>query len=100
MVSTRTFLNKMLVGDVTITGEMSTAIAEGAPAGGVIMMSAIDDGHITIEGGTKEDVQKFFSYFDLFFKLLYISIKPISHTLSGIKAHYYISVQFHDYACW
>ena len=30
----------------------------------VAIMSAIDSGDIKIEGGTKQDVQKFFSYFD------------------------------------
>jgi alkyl sulfatase BDS1-like metallo-beta-lactamase superfamily hydrolase len=64
ITSTRTFMNKMLVGDDHITGEMSAAIAEGAPAGGVIMMSAIDSGEIKLDKGSKEDVQKFFSYFD------------------------------------
>jgi len=27
-------------------------------------MAAIDGGEIRVEGGTKKDVQKFFSYFD------------------------------------
>jgi hypothetical protein len=27
-------------------------------------MAAIDSGEIRLEGGTKKDVQKFFSYFD------------------------------------
>jgi len=27
-------------------------------------MAAIDSGKIKVEGGTKKDVQKFFSYFD------------------------------------
>ena len=30
----------------------------------VAIMAAIDSGEIRIEGGTKRDVQKFFSYFD------------------------------------
>jgi hypothetical protein len=64
MVADRAYLNRMLVGDVHITGEMANAIAEGAPAGAVAMMAAIDSGDIKVEGGTKQDVQKFFSYFD------------------------------------
>ena len=43
---------------------MASAIAEGAPAGAVAMMAAIDSGDIKIEGGSKKDVQMFFSYFD------------------------------------
>lgn len=64
LVADRAYLNSMLVGDINITGEMATAIAEGAPAGAVAMMAAIDSGDIKVEGGTKQDVQKFFSYFD------------------------------------
>ena len=45
-------------------GEMEAAIAEGAPAGAVAIMNAIDSGDIKAEGGSKQDVQKFFSYFD------------------------------------
>ena len=64
MVADRAYLNRVLVGDVHITGGMANAIAEGAPAGAVAMMAAIDSGDIKVEGGTKQDVQKFFSYFD------------------------------------
>jgi len=54
----------MLVGEVTITGEIQSAIEQGAPAAMVAVMAAIGSGEISIEGGTKKDVQKFFSYFD------------------------------------
>lgn len=64
LVADREYLNRMLVGDIQITGEMASAIAEGAPAGAVAMMAAIDSGDIKIEGGSKKDVQMFFSYFD------------------------------------
>jgi hypothetical protein len=64
MIADRAYLNRMLVGDVYITGEMTNAIAQGAPKGMVAMMAAIDSGDIKVEGGTKQDVQKFFSYFD------------------------------------
>ncbi len=64
ITSTRAIMNKMLVGDVHISGEMSAAIAEGTPAGGVIMMEAIKNGNIKIDTGTAEDIKKFFSYFD------------------------------------
>ncbi len=64
MVSNRAYLNRMLVGDIHITGEMATAIAEDAPAGAVAMMAAIDSGDIEVEGGSKNDVQTFFRYFD------------------------------------
>ncbi len=64
LVADRAFLNRMLLGDVHMTGEMSNAIAEGAPAGGVVMMAAIESGDIRIEGGTADDVKRFFSYFD------------------------------------
>ena len=49
---------------MTITGEMQSAIEQGAPAAIVAIMSAIDGGEIRIEGGSKNDVQTFFSYFD------------------------------------
>lgn len=64
MIADRQFLDRMLVGDIHMTGEMANAIAEGAPAGGVVMMAAIESGDIRLEGGTAEDVQRFFSYFD------------------------------------
>lgn len=64
MVVDRDYLNKMLVGDIPITGEMATAIEGGDPAPMVAIMAAIDNGNIKVEGGTKEDVQQFFSYFD------------------------------------
>ena len=64
LVADRTYLNRMIVGDIYMTGEMTNAIAKGAPAGAVAMMAAIDSGKIKVEGGTKQDVQKFFSYFD------------------------------------
>ncbi len=64
LVANREYLNRMLVGEVTITGEMQSAIEQGAPAAMVAIMSAIDSGEIRIEGGSKNDVQNFFSYFD------------------------------------
>jgi len=60
----RAYLNRLLIGDINITGEMAQAISEGAPAGIVAILAAIDSGDIKVEGGTKEDVQNFFSYFD------------------------------------
>jgi len=35
-----------------------------APTGVPVLRAFIDKGNIKVEGGTKEDVQKFFSYFD------------------------------------
>jgi alkyl sulfatase BDS1-like metallo-beta-lactamase superfamily hydrolase len=64
MVTDRDYMNRMLVGDIPITGEMVTAIEGGDPAPMVAIMAAIDSGEIRLEGGTKKDVQKFFSYFD------------------------------------
>ena len=64
LVANREYLNRMLVGEVTITGEMQSAIEQGAPAAMVAVMSAIDSGEIRIEGGSKTDLQNFFSYFD------------------------------------
>ena len=64
LIADRAYLIRMLVGDVHITGEMASAIAEGAPAGAVAMMAAIDSGDIRVEGRSKQDVQNFFSYFD------------------------------------
>ena len=64
LVADRAYINRMLVGDIHITGEMASAIAEGAPEGMVAVMGAIDSGDIKVEGGTKKDVEKFFSYFD------------------------------------
>jgi alkyl sulfatase BDS1-like metallo-beta-lactamase superfamily hydrolase len=64
MVTDRDHMNRMLVGDTPITGEMVAAIEGGDPAPMVAIMAAIDSGEIRLEGGTKKDVQKFFSYFD------------------------------------
>ncbi len=64
MVTNRTYLNRILLGEIPITGEMEAAIAKGAPAGAVAIMNAIDSGDIKVEGGSKQDVQRFFSYFD------------------------------------
>ncbi len=64
MVADRGYLNRILVGEIPITGEMAAAIAKGAPAGVVAIMNAIDSGDIKVEGGSKQDVQNFFSYFD------------------------------------
>ena len=64
MVTKRSYLNKMLVGDIPITGEMLTAIESGDPAPRVAIIAAIDSGEIKIENGTKQDIDKFFSYFD------------------------------------
>ncbi len=47
-----------------ITGEMATAIEAGAPAAMVAIMVAIVSGDIRIEGGTAQDLQRFFSYFN------------------------------------
>ena len=43
---------------------MAMAIESGYPAPRVAIMAAIDNGDIKVEGGSKEDVQQFFSYFD------------------------------------
>ena len=64
MVTDRAFLNRILVGEVPFTGEMTAALEQGAPAAVVAVMAAIDSGDIKVEGGTKEDVQTFFSYYD------------------------------------
>ncbi len=64
MIADRAYLNQLLVGDIPMTGEMIAAISQGAPAGAVAMMAAIDSGDIRLEGGSIEDVQRFFSYFD------------------------------------
>ncbi len=42
----------------------ASTLGQGAPAAMVAIMGAIDSGEIRIEGGSKEDVPKFFSYFD------------------------------------
>ncbi len=64
MVADRAYFNRMLVGDIPITGEMATAIEGGDPAPMVAILAAIDSGKIRIEGGKKRHVRKFFSYFD------------------------------------
>ena len=64
LVANRGYLNRMLVGDIQITGEMANAIAQGDPKGMVAIMAAIDSGEIKVKGGSKKDVQRFFSYFD------------------------------------
>ncbi len=64
LVADRAYLNRLMVGEVTITGEMQSAIEQGAPATMVAIMGAIDSGEIRIEGGSAQDLQRFFSYFD------------------------------------
>ena len=64
MVTDRDYMNRMLVGDIAITGEMVAAIEGGDPAPMVAVMAAIDSGEIKVEGGGKAEVQRFFSYFD------------------------------------
>ena len=64
LVTERAYLNRILVGDVPITGEMAAAIAEGAPPAMAIGVGAVSSGDIRIEGGSLEDLQRFFSYFD------------------------------------
>ncbi len=64
MVTDRAYLNRILVGEVPFTGDMFAAIEQGAPAAMVAIMAAIDSGDIKVEGGTEQDVQTFFSYFD------------------------------------
>ncbi len=64
LVANREYLNRMLVGDILITGEMANAIAQGDPKGMVAIMAAIDSGEIKVKDGSKKDIQKFFSYFD------------------------------------
>jgi len=64
IVSNRAYMNRMLIGDIPITGEMVTAIEAGDPAPMVAIMAAIDSGKIRVEDGSKKDVQKFFGYFD------------------------------------
>ncbi len=64
LVADRAYINRMMVGEVTITGEMQSAIEQGAPAAKVAVMGAIDSGEIRIEGGSVQDLQRFFSYFD------------------------------------
>ncbi len=64
LVAKRDYLNRILIGDIPITGEMLTAIEGGDPAPMVAIMAAIDKREIKVEGGSKQDVQKFFSYFD------------------------------------
>ncbi|MBW1789153.1 MAG: hypothetical protein JRK53_21480 [Deltaproteobacteria bacterium] len=39
-------------------------IVAGAPMGALAIMATIDGGEIKVEGGSIQDVQKFFSYFD------------------------------------
>ncbi len=64
LVTRRDYLNRMLMGDIPISGEMLTAIEGGDPAPVVAIMAAIDSGEIKVEGGSKQDVLTFFSYFD------------------------------------
>ena len=64
LIVKRDHLNRMLMGDIPITGEMMTAIEGGDPAPRVAIMAAIDSGGIKVDGGSKKDVLKFFSYFD------------------------------------
>ena len=63
LVADRAYLNRILIGDVTITGEMQSAIERGAPAAMVVIVNAIDSGEGRLEGGLKADVQRFFSDF-------------------------------------
>ena len=64
LVADRAYFNSILVGEVPFTGEMAAAVEQGAPAAMVAIVGAIDSGEIKVDGGTKEEVLKFFSYFD------------------------------------
>ncbi len=64
LVTDRAYLNRILVGEVPFTGEMAAVVEQGAPAAIVAIMGAIDSGEIRIEGGSVQDLQRFFSYFD------------------------------------
>ncbi|MFQ5992404.1 MAG: alkyl/aryl-sulfatase [Nitrospiraceae bacterium] len=64
LVTDRAYLNRILVGEVPFTGEMAAAIEQGAPAAMVAIMGGIDSGEVRIEGGSLQDLQRFFSYFD------------------------------------
>ena len=64
LVTDRAYLNRILVGEVPFTGEMASVVEQGAPAAMVAIMGAIDSGEIRIEGGSVQDLQRFFSYFD------------------------------------
>lgn len=64
MVLKRAYMNRMLIGDIPMTDDMLTAIKGGEPALMVAVMAAIDSGEIRIEGGSKQDLRKFFGYFD------------------------------------
>ena len=64
MVADKDYMNRMLVGDIPITVEMVTLIEGGDPAPMVAIMATIDSGKIKVDGGSKQDMQKFFSYFD------------------------------------
>ncbi len=57
MVADRAYFNRMLVGDIPITGEMATAIEGGNPAPMVAILAAIGSGKIRIEGSTELHVR-------------------------------------------
>lgn len=64
LVLERSRLNRIMVGDIPITGEMMTLIEGGDPAPLVAVLAGIDAGDFQVESGSKDDVAEFFSYFD------------------------------------
>ena len=64
LVVDREFLNGLLVGEVPIVGEMDAAVDDEAPSAEAALGLAFENGDVRIEGGTPEDLQRFFSYFD------------------------------------
>jgi alkyl sulfatase BDS1-like metallo-beta-lactamase superfamily hydrolase len=64
LTTDRSYLNRVLVGDIHVSGDMAQAIATGTPPGQAAMLDAINTGEIILEPGSVDDVTRFFSYFD------------------------------------
>jgi len=64
LAADRAYLDRVLVGDIHVSGEMAQAIATGTPPGQAALLDAINKGVITLEHGNVDDVTHFFSYYD------------------------------------
>lgn len=64
LTADRAKIDRVLVGDIHVSGEMAQAVAAGTPPGQAALLDAITKGDITLESGSVGDVIRFFSYFD------------------------------------
>ncbi|WP_282608240.1 alkyl sulfatase dimerization domain-containing protein [Pelagibius sp. Alg239-R121] len=64
IISTKDYMNRILIGNVTIVGEGDPVHADTPYTPLTGLLAGIDNGDVKVEGGTRDDVRAFFSYFD------------------------------------